>query len=939
MKRTFIVALATMMSVAGAFAQPTVDAVLSTDEYGTGNTYTVTDGITTWYLTWDNTNLYGFVEGANQDEDGVMYFDFDNSFVVNSGNGTQQGITKDDISANVSFNADALIYFSSVTRQVRTYSGTWSSATTGWGTYADDDNGNGPSSDDRREFSIAWTALGLGARPTAMNFLCFLQYRNGTGTPAQFGGVYGQFPQENPFPTTNTNQALTASMVRYYHLPTMNSVPTSTPFRNNSYCHVGTDVIGFGAVSAYNFTMNTSGRTVTRGSGASGDWIITNRLIINNGAVDFGATASSCQIHHLDLSGGSLTLSTAAGGDMSLTGNWTQAKTATFNPTGRTVVFNGTSAETVTITSGGTCTFGGLTINNTSTGVNISSGTNLTVNNTCTFTSGKVTIGSDTLTLNGDLVGSNSTLCFSLNGETTVMFGGTGTPTSSFFVDQTTPNVTNRAANLVVNRTAGTVTLGDTLQIMGVVSHLDGVLASTAAAFLRLKATDSTSYGMISGAGTGDITGNVYAEFVIDGGGDFWRQICSPFRGNTLADYADDVSMNFGTPSPANTNVYYLDETQGGTPGAWRPHASTSASIDSTGFTVWVFDSQIPLILDIAGAYDNDDYTTFPLSRTGALADTTGYHIIRNPWPSNYHHNTTINNLVSNTIYIYEGNSVRFWNGATGSIANGVIHPFKALYVEVDVDGNTLTLPSANRVTTNNNNYFNKSGLQNYVSMRVVNPSKEWDETFVYTDAAATNDKDFWDANKIMNGPSAPSIYSLAGGAKSAINVLNNIPEDGIRIPVVFKTTTVGTHNIQFAFENIEADYEVILEDVWTQKKHDISKGVYTFEHVTGAVENRFILVFQRKTGGNISVAEADKTPTVFVGSNYKTVTVSSGNANGPCDIEVMDMMGRTLKTINGVDFSQTPVYNFSVDNAATGYYVVRVNGEVVNTTAKVFLQ
>ena len=59
---------------------------------------------------------------------------------------------------------------------------------------------------------------------------------------------------------------------------------------------------------------------------------------------------------------GTLTLSSAGGGDLRVGGNWQNE--GTFNNNGRTVTFNGTSSQTIFGTVG--TTFADLTINNSS---------------------------------------------------------------------------------------------------------------------------------------------------------------------------------------------------------------------------------------------------------------------------------------------------------------------------------------------------------------------------------------------------------------------------------------------------------------------------------------------------------------------------------------------------------------------------------------------
>ncbi len=88
--------------------------------------------------------------------------------------------------------------------------------------------------------------------------------------------------------------------------------------------------------------------------------------------------------------GSSLTLGSSTGGDLHLGGDWDDQ--GTFHPNGRTVQFSGTSAQNITNAE----TFAGLDINN-SAGVSTAAG--ITVNSQLVFASGRLSTGSNTVTV------------------------------------------------------------------------------------------------------------------------------------------------------------------------------------------------------------------------------------------------------------------------------------------------------------------------------------------------------------------------------------------------------------------------------------------------------------------------------------------------------------------------------------------------------------
>ena len=186
--------------------------------------------------------------------------------------------------------------------------------------------------------------------------------------------------------------------MRYYTVSSTADGASTAPFSRNSYVFNGTaSIINFAAISVYDFTMNSAGLTITRGSG---DWNIAGSLRVDVGTVSFGATTSAASVcrrrgHRL---GGTLTLSTAAGGDLSAGGNWT--RNGTFNANSRTVTLNGSTPQTI---GGGASTFfDDLTINN---GAGVALSQVQSVSRLLTLSNGDLNLGDKTLFVQTAAVG------------------------------------------------------------------------------------------------------------------------------------------------------------------------------------------------------------------------------------------------------------------------------------------------------------------------------------------------------------------------------------------------------------------------------------------------------------------------------------------------------------------------------------------------------
>jgi hypothetical protein len=388
-----------------------VNGAIGTNEYGNhtnGNNQQST-GTGTWYSNHDASNLYFGVDGGNINEAAVVYLDYNPIVPVNGGtnaNGNLSGYNNYDGSsfANLQFRADLVLYFKNGYAEYRLANGSG-----GWGSAVTTGISNAASGT-VREFSIPWSAL--GGMPASYNWFGYIAYSG--------GGAYASVPTENPGSGGGTIIGASARWPRYYTVSTTTIGSATPPFSRNSYTFTeAASNNSFGAISVWDFTMNTSGLQIAR-LNTGGDWTIGNSLVVGDGTVFFGSGGSGygqSTIANIDIRGGSLNmdqtnkvlnctnnfvmssgsffLSGTSGGDLNLAGNWTLSG-GTFTPNNRAVTFNGTAAQSIT----GATTFDYLTINNTS-GLSpaITANNALTVNQTLTLTSGRLRLGTNNLTV------------------------------------------------------------------------------------------------------------------------------------------------------------------------------------------------------------------------------------------------------------------------------------------------------------------------------------------------------------------------------------------------------------------------------------------------------------------------------------------------------------------------------------------------------------
>jgi len=403
-----------------------VDGVITAGEYGThtNGQNQQTNGAT-WLMTWDNNNLYlgwsGLANSGNGNNRRIlMYFDVNPTVPVNGGTNSDGNLTGFSYSnsqlGTLPFRADCFLSLETGYRQLNTAdgSGGWSAANTSYGVRAFG------SSNDVAELAIPWSTITGGGLPTSFNFAGYVTDGNGGGN------YFYQMPLENPSGLIGTSipNGGANGFERYYTVSTTTVGSSTPPFSQNSYVfNRNSDANGFGAISVFDFTMNTSGRNISRTGATSSNWTIANNMVLGNGIVYMGSGGTNGSYGtttisgNLDIRGGELNLDQTTspvivngnvslssgnlvlsgngfgGGDLKVRGNWNYTG-GTFTPNSRAVFFDGTSGDqTVT----GTTTFDLLLLDKSAGNLVLASP--ISLNQTLTLTNGKVVLGANDLSL------------------------------------------------------------------------------------------------------------------------------------------------------------------------------------------------------------------------------------------------------------------------------------------------------------------------------------------------------------------------------------------------------------------------------------------------------------------------------------------------------------------------------------------------------------
>ena len=330
-----------------------------------------------------------------------------------------------------------------------------------------------------------------------------------TGT-AVFGS---EFPQAigGTAPTTFNNVTRTNNGLSF----NANCI-ISGDFDGKSFIVDGGNTINFGG----NFTVTTgnnlmTGTSVFDGKGAqaiSGNPEFYN-LTVNNPS---GLTLKSDLkvLGNLMLSSGTL-----ADGGHSITVGGNILGSGKESGTGGIVV-NGTNA-TISL-----ATIGNLTLNN-ATGFTLTG--NTAIDGTLTFKAGSLSIGANTLTLNGAVAGMDATQ-YLTGGEGAQLVIGSTKAAGNLFFNQSVPGTTNSLASLSMTGHGGSATLGSKIVISGTLDLAEGTLADggntiVLAGSIKGEGNETGAGGvMMTGAGAtisgvtiGRLELNNPAEFTLTG--------------------------------------------------------------------------------------------------------------------------------------------------------------------------------------------------------------------------------------------------------------------------------------------------------------------------------------------------------------------------------------------------------------------------------------
>jgi hypothetical protein len=738
----------------------------------------------------------------------------------------------------------------------------------------------------------------------------------------------------------------------------------------------GTGLKTLAGNTVVNDSMTVGGTSGLNGSGYTltvlGPWINNATYNGASGTVIFngysnqvisGTTSPSYNAFTLDNSAG-VTLSTGitVGGTMTITnGNLTLgANTIVLNgliSSSASACFSSNGSSNITMggnangtfycdqtTSGTTNRFGAITINRT--GNTITMGSDLQIATALNLTAGKLAIGPNTLTLAGTLSNTASN-CLVANGSSDIIINGSGALGTNLFLDQTTPGTTNRLSSLTYNRSSVTITLGDTVEVTGMVTPAAGTLATSNK--LKLISNASGDAGLLAGTGT-YISGAVTVQRYIPSSGRRWRFLSSPSVGATLADWKTDI---FITGLGGSTNGF--DQTLSNQDGVYRyneaatgdlnqgwiaPSSITEALVTGRGYRVFVRGDRDPgrlngtittqnaVTLKLVKSVTTGDVTMSPTyTSTGVLAND-GWNLMGNPYPcaidwnafhdagrsgSSPNYSGTDYQKLDAIVYVLDpgGASTSYasynaFSGAVvGDLAGGIIPSGAAFWVKASAASPTMTMKEIYKTSAAAGSLFKTSPENTQFSVKVMQDGRVGDETVIKYVGEATSGLDAYDIAKVYG----MDINIASIGSDGSYLAANYKPFNGVSdtIRLSLGITTSGEYKMVFSDPGnmgFGPDKRIYLVDQYEKQVRDIgTTNGYSFQVDIGnnltLGNDRFMLVVGDITTGVPDFGKSKENDARLylypAATNGITTIYGYGKQSEKVEISVTNMEGQVI--------------------------------------------
>jgi hypothetical protein len=705
-------------------------------------------------------------------------------------------------------------------------------------------------------------------------------------------------------------------------------------------------------------TLSLEGMTIASPS-EIGLTVVGN--VINNGSISLASSTERLKcVNYTNNANALTTLSTNIGGDLELTGNFID--NAPFNSNNRAVFFTGSGVQDVT----GSAPFDiDYIVSNKPSG-SIRMLTNLLVEgpnggNAITLTNATdiLDLNGNTLTLGEANVASVFTGSGFIRGGSTssISIQGTGALGTIRF-DQSVPGTSNVLNNLTINRTSGSVTIGNALNIIGVITVTDGTLASGGNITLKSNANGTAQVAAIGSGGS--ITGNVTVERYIPARRAF--RFLSPSVTTSTSSIKENWQENGGSTAGLGTHITGVDGITNGFDATSTNNPSLFTFNNSTG--VWEavtstltnsLTAGIPYRLMVRGdrltvlTTNTPTATPTVLRATGTLhtgnfsptlnQTAEGFSFVGNPYQATVDIKAVLNaatNMNNGVVYYWDptlnarGGYVTRTLGTTSentpaiSNFNEFLQPGQAVFVK------KLNTSSAASMTFTENNksignaaagVFRTANTSAYGLLRVnlqANTNNQW-QTIEGT-LALFNDNYSWnvtseDATKMTNLDEEVSF--VQNNTNLAIALQNN-PSATSELPIKIDKMRHANYQWKFELDNYDGATPYLF-DMLNNSYTQINNGTVVPFTADANTTNRFKIVFQNAV---LSNATFQNTLAIYpnpakAGASFYVEGISEAT------VTVSNLLGQTVPVqtkSQGTTLQVTPNTNLS-----QGVYLVNI--------------
>ena len=502
--------------------------------------------------------------------------------------------------------------------------------------------------------------------------------------------------------------------------------------------------------------------------------------------------------------------------------------------------------------------------------------------------------------------------------------------------------------NITVEGGSRTSIISSGQMVQGVVLSNDTLNANGNLTLLSTAAQTA----LISGSGTGEVTGNLTMQrYLATGYG--YKYFSSPFVGDTVNDFSS--AINLATSFP---DVYSFNESLSSA--GWVNYTNPSGLLTPlAGYAVNFGTSMTSLTVSLRGVVSNHTISTGAIYNHN-MPFTQGFNLVGNPYPSPVDWNAAggwTKTNVDNAIYFFSNGTVTQYTGTYSSYVNGVSSNGIASNIIAAMQGFFIhvsngTYPVAGLLAVNNTaRILNPTTVFfGYTAPQAPSPivrlsagfydvGADGDPAAFYFKAGADGafDKTL-DALKLMNThPGIPNLYAVATDtARLSIYALPDSFDSVETIPLGLTTAQDGWISFKATdIENMPIGLYVYLSDTKTGVVRDLQNAPpYRLYLAGGEYKNRFFLNFSTKEPPQGGAAGTPSNPfqaysaggTLFVNGNL--------NPGEKGQVRVFDLRGQ-LVLRGEIDGSTNQQFYL---NVVTGIYLVNLSTPEGTQTKKVLI-